>query len=428
MFIPIGTDERGKVFSFDSAYHVAISGASGMGKSTLLLNIFIDFIRRGGGGILVDVHGDLADQAMSLMPISRRRDVIYADPSADRVMPLNPLAFKDPDQLQLAKESLFLILKAFAGDAWGNETPWVIRNAIDAVCGHFAQPTPVHVFRFLADDGFREAVLDASVNPFLKMFQKQYAKLRNSEQMAKFSPAINKEGKLMHPAILPMIGQPDSIDMLDAMNTSKIIVCRFASGRIGEDAAQILSSMMASTVSIAGMQRERQDDRPPFMNLFDEAGSAAHSGRFKSLLEESRKYGNSLVAGFQGLYQLSFAEAVKTNCSTKIAFNNSGEEAEATAKDWLYEDFPQKLEGKDITKLPRYQFQCRTFVKDRPTVAKIKALGAAKPRMDTIRHAKTYFRSLECDRDSLIRESLQRYSRDKADVIRRIEAELAQPA
>src|SRR5207248_2407637 len=109
-------------------------------------------------------------------------------------------------------ESLFTLFKSLAGTAWGDESARVIVNAIDAVCEYFDRPTPIHIFRFMADDKFREKVLAESKNPFLKMFKEQYdEKLRDSEQMSKFSPPINKVGKLLRPSILPIIGQTKSL-------------------------------------------------------------------------------------------------------------------------------------------------------------------------------------------------------------------------
>jgi len=74
------------------------------------------------------------------------------------------------------------------------------------------------------------------------MFKEQYdEKLRDSEQMSKFSPPINKVGKLLRPSIIPIIGQTKSLNSLDMMNTRKIVVCRFSKGRLGEEIAQILA-------------------------------------------------------------------------------------------------------------------------------------------------------------------------------------------
>ena len=99
------------------------------------------------------------------------------------------------------------------------------------------------------------------------MFKEQYdEKLRDSEQMSKFSPPINKVGKLLRPSILPIIGQPKSLDFLDIMNKKRIVVCRFSKGRLGEEIAQILGSLVVSMVSIAALEAEKQKKRPPFLN------------------------------------------------------------------------------------------------------------------------------------------------------------------
>ena len=158
-------------------------------------------------------------------------------------------------------------------------------NTIDAVCEAFDNPTPVHVFRFMADDKFREKVLGKSTSPLLKMFKEQYdEKLRDSEQMSKFSPPINKVGKLLRPAILPIIGQPKSLDFLDIMNKKRIVVWRFSKGRLGEEITQILGSLVVSMVSIAALKREKQKKRPPFLMVVDETHNFTarqdDSGRF----------------------------------------------------------------------------------------------------------------------------------------------------
>lgn len=120
------------------------------------------------------------------------------------------------------------------------------------------------------------------------------------------------------------------------------------------------------------------------------------------------------------MYQLSFAKAVANNCSTKIIYNSSGEEAEATAKDWLYTDKTKYLAAEQITDLPRYTFYCRTFKHNAPSVKRVTAFRSAKPRFKIIRHAKTYKRSREAEPESLKAESLMRYSRDKKKTLAQI--------
>jgi DNA helicase HerA-like ATPase len=405
MNISIGTDPSGKDFSIDSSKHLNLEGMSGMGKSTLLVNLFIEHIRQGNGGLFIDPHGDTADQIAQLIPKSRMRDFIWIDPDATHVPGINIFDFQDPKDKELGVESFQTMMKALAGTAWGDETARVLTNAADAVVEYFDRPTAIPVFRFMADDKFRQKVLKESKNPLLRMFKEQYDdKLRESEQMSKFSPPINKLGKLLRPAIIPIIGQPKSLDFLEIMNKKRIVVCRLSKGRLGEETAQILGSLIVSMISISALKREKQRSRPPFMLVADEVHNFVHGGRFSSLLQEARKYGISCVLATQGMHQLPFAEDVFANCPTQICFNVSGEDAEAVAKNWRYLEYPEELRAADITALPRYTFYCRTFRDDSPEVSKINSYPAIRERGD------------EANPTKLIKQSLMRWGSKKTEV------------
>ena len=407
--ISIGTTTKGHDFLIDPTKHINLEGMSGMGKSSLLINLFIEHVRQGGGGLFIDPHGEAADEISRLIPKSRTRDFIWIDPDATNVPGLNIFGYDDPKDKELGVESFQTMMKALAGAAWGDETARVLLNAADAVVEHYDRPTAVPVFRFMADDAFREKLLNASTNPLLHFFQKQYdEKLRDSEQMAKFSPPINKVGKLLRPAIMPIIGQPKSLDFLDIMNTKKIVVCRFSKGRLGDDVAQILGSLVVSMLSISALKRERQKTRPQFLAVIDEVQNFVHGGRFGSLLAESRKYGISLVLATQGMHQLPFAKDVFSNCPTQICFNVSGEDARAVADNWRYKDYLNELTAENITALPRYSFYCRTFVKNEPAVMRIKANFPITRRGD------------EADPQKLIKQSLMRYGTNRKEVQKKV--------
>lgn len=403
--IVIGTDFLTNTpFSVDTSRHINVEGGSGVGKSTLLQNLFIEHIRQGHGGLFIDPHGDTADQIAKLIPKSRARDFIWIDPDASHVPPFNPLYFKNEEELELGKESLFTTFKSLAGSAWGDESARVIINAIDAVCEAFSHPTPVHVFRFMADDKFREKVLKESESPLLKMFKEQYDdKLRQSEQMSKFSPPINKVSKLLRPAIISIIGQTKSLDFLDVMNRKRIVVCRFSKGRLGEEIAQILGSLVVSMVSISALKREKQKKRPPFLMVVDETHNFTHGGRFGTLLAEGRKFGIALVSGTQGMYQLPFARDLLANCPTQIVFNSSGEDAEMMAQNWGRETATNEIIG-----LPRYRFMVRSFENDMPKVRTVLSDSPLAPRGD------------EANPTKLIKHSLERWGTRRKDVQKKI--------
>ena len=115
----------------DSTKHISIEGMSGMGNSTLLVNLLIAHIREGSGGLFIDPHADTADQIAKLIPKSRMRIFIWIDPDASLVPPFNPLHFNSPEELELGKDSLFTTFKSLARSAWRDESARVIINAIE---------------------------------------------------------------------------------------------------------------------------------------------------------------------------------------------------------------------------------------------------------------------------------------------------------
>ena len=86
---PIGkTDIHETQVTLDPDYlrrHVAIFGKSGVGKSTLLLNLAAWIIHEGHGATVIDPHGELIDTILGLIPKDRIGDVIFFDPT-DRAL------------------------------------------------------------------------------------------------------------------------------------------------------------------------------------------------------------------------------------------------------------------------------------------------------------------------------------------------------
>jgi hypothetical protein len=413
MNITIGRDALTRApFQIDPTRHVNIIGATGMGKSALLENLFTEFVKQGHGGLFMDVHGDVYDRLSLILPSSRKRDFIFFDPDLDSVPTFNPLFFTDPAALEQAKETCVSLLKAMAGSdsAWGNETPHNIRADIDAVCENVPHPTLIHVYRFLIDDEYRDRLLGASSNPFLALFKRAFDKLRHTDQTAKLAPGINKLSKLMRPNILPIIGHYDSIDPLQIMNERKILICRISKGRLGEETARVLYSLIISMFAIAALKREKQTERPDFIIVADEAQNGTDGGKFGTLLAEARKYGISLVTAFQGSYQMPIMRDILTNAATQISFNVSGDDAQMLADNWRV---PEVLPS-HITDLSRYEFYARTFENNQPIVRKVLAPTPLKPKRE--------------DATRIIKQSLMRWATPKDQTMTEINRFLSSSA
>lgn len=67
--------------------HMHVVGASGTGKSTLLLNLILQDLEQGEGVAVLDPHGDLIDQILGYILERRHEDLILIDP-ADAEFPV----------------------------------------------------------------------------------------------------------------------------------------------------------------------------------------------------------------------------------------------------------------------------------------------------------------------------------------------------
>lgn len=118
----------------DRRRHVAVLGKTGMGKSTLLLNLLASDIAAGRGVGLVDPHGDLADTVLHSVPKHRTNDVVLFDAS-DAAHPLsfNVVSCPRPEQRPLVASGIVGAFKKAYSDSWG---PRLGSTSCETPCSH----------------------------------------------------------------------------------------------------------------------------------------------------------------------------------------------------------------------------------------------------------------------------------------------------
>ena len=76
----------------DRLAHIFCLGKTGVGKSTLLVNMAISDIENGKGLAVIDPHSDVAETLINNIPDHRKNDLIYFNPShLDSGIHFNPL-------------------------------------------------------------------------------------------------------------------------------------------------------------------------------------------------------------------------------------------------------------------------------------------------------------------------------------------------
>lgn len=326
----------------DRRRHAYIIGKTGMGKSTLLLNMIIQDIWLGNGMAVFDPHGDLVERILDYIPAWRVNEVIYFNP-ADTEYPIgfNPIFNPHKIPKHLLASGIVQVFKKIWIDSWGPRLEYILRNAILAL---LEQPgnTLLAIPRLLIDDRFRNKIIKQVIDPIIKNFwaveYEQYPKVFKTETI---SPIQNKVGQFLSTSIMRnILGQTKTkFDLLDVMDSRKILLLNLAKGKIGEDNSSLLGSLMLSQLYLAAQRRANTPEynRKDFYLYIDELQSFV-TDEFPSVLAEARKYRLN-IAGManQFISQLpeNLASAIFGNVGTLISFCLGSEDAEIISREYF---------------------------------------------------------------------------------------------
>jgi len=340
------------------ANHIHIIGASGTGKSTLLLQLIIQDIKNGDGVAVLDPHGDLVDAVLRHLPAERVEDVVLFDP-ADEEYPVgfNILsASSDPERNLLASDLVAVFRRL--STSWGDQMNAVLSNAIIAFLESSRGGTLLDLRRFLVEPAFRKEFLATVTDPeVLYYWTKEFPLLSGKPH----GPVLTRLNTFLRPKpVRYMVGQRQGrLDFADVMDRKRIFLARLSHGAIGEENAQLLGTLLVSKFHqlALGRQRQKESDRSYFWLYVDEFQNFA-TPSMAAMLSGARKYRLGLVLAHQDLYQLQrqspdVASAVATNPYTRVCFRLGDDDAKKLAGGFSYFD------AADLQNLGRGSAICR---------------------------------------------------------------------
>jgi len=320
--------------------HTAIFGSTGVGKTTLLLNIVAQDIARGDGLLLIDPHGDMAEKALSLVPPNRSNQVCYFN-LTDRESPVGFNVLEDvaPDHRALVADGVVSGMRAIWPDMWGPRLEQILRHSAAALI-ETPNASLALLLRLLTDAGFRRRIMARITNPLTRaFFEGQFESWRDSYRDEAIAPVLNKvDAFLFSPAIRNVIGQARStLHFEQAMERQRVIIANLARGIIGETPSNLMGALLLARVTAAGMARAclPQEARVPFHIIIDEV-QLFGTEVIAQILSEARKYGLSLTMATQFIAGLGdkTRAAVMGNVATLIVFRVGHEDAPLLAPEF----------------------------------------------------------------------------------------------
>src|SRR5262249_43625336 len=153
------------------ARHTYVIGATGTGKSTLLLNMIVQDIAAGRGVGLLDPHGDLVKAVLRHIPRNRIDDVVLFDASdTDYPLALNIIEARDETERERIVAETITALERYFPASWGPRLEQILQHAIRTVHHAIPSATLADVERLLTDAEFRETTLQRTTDPRLVSF------------------------------------------------------------------------------------------------------------------------------------------------------------------------------------------------------------------------------------------------------------------
>jgi len=403
----------------DRDRHMYLVGKTGTGKSTIFKNMIVQDMANGFGVGVIDPHGDLIDFVLDNVPNDRVDDVVLFDPS-DSGYPIgfNMLECSNPSRKNLMASGLLSAFAKHFGYSWGPRLEYLLNNAILTMLD-VPGTTMLGITRLFSDKNYQNYIVHKLSDPIIKEFwNKEYKDMKGNQSLITeaLSPIQNKVGRFLSSStIRNILGQRSStIDLKDVLDNKRIFLVNLSKGKIGEDNAYLLGSLLVSRMFFEVVQRVNipWGRRVPFYLYIDEFQNFA-SESFTGILSEARKYRLCLHLTHQYTAQLSeeMQKAIFGNVGTLVALTLGAQDAVVLAP-----EFAPAFTENDLITLEKYNFYVKLMI-DAMTSTPFSGASLPPPSADQFTNNK----------ERVVEASRKKYGVDVHDVEDKIRAWIERP-
>jgi hypothetical protein len=354
----------------DRRLHMYTLGRTGMGKTTMLLNMILNDIYAGEGICFIDPHGDAVEMLLKYIPAFRTKDVIYFNPAdLNYPVPINIFGECEEQRKHILVSGILSVFKKLYAGHWQHRQEHIMRNSILALLDYSGDKTLFEIYKLFSDWRFRKQVVAEIKDPVVKEFwQGEFSKYLYQYKGEALIPIQNKLGAFLTvPMVRRIVGQTESkINFRKVIDDGKILLVNISKGRVGEDISSFLGSVMVIKLQLAAMSRIDipEEKRRDYYLYVDEFQEFVASDAFEGILSEARKYRLCLTIAHQYIGQLDedLRKAVFGNVGTVIAFAVGPEDAQFLEKEF-YPDFKRN----DLIMLDKHHIYLKLAIDGKPS-------------------------------------------------------------
>ncbi len=310
--------------------HLYVLGATGSGKTNLLLRLIESDLRAGRTLCVLDLRGDLVDRILPRLasPEEWRERLLLLDLRDEgHAVGFNPLA-GEGDAYSRSLHLLDVLRRQ--SESWGVQIDETLRNCLLALAE--TGWTLLEIEPLLSNPSFRAQVLAGVSDSLVRSFFAHHEARSSSQQLAWSLAALNKVTPLLSaPALRRVLGQRRSLplrEMLDGRPGSVILVSLAVDRFHG--ASRLVGGLFVSAFQNAVMARidHKESERVPAFLYLDEFESMA-TDRFESIVAQGRRFGLGLTLSHQNLNQMPprLKQVIRNNVHAQVFFQTGALDA-----------------------------------------------------------------------------------------------------
>jgi hypothetical protein len=347
----------------DARHHLRIIGATGAGKTTLILGQILADADAGRGAVFIDPKGDAITDLLPRLPERLAGKVVLFDPAGRGAPPcLNVLQGNaSGSDTDVITDNITGIFRRIFAAFWGPRTDDIFRAACLTLL-RSAPPgsgavTLADVPALLGSAAYRRRITAAVTDPVLRGFWEWYEQLSAPSRAQAVGPLMNKlRAFLLRSFVRQAIAAgPSTFTMTGILDRGGLCLARLPKGVLGEETARLLGSFIVAATWQAASARARlpQAARADAGLYIDECQNFLNLPYpMEDMLAEARAYRLSVVMAHQNLAQLppDLRDGISANARSQVIFTASPEDARA-----LERHTAPNLTAHDLSHLGAYQ-------------------------------------------------------------------------
>ena len=345
--------------------HTYIIGASKSGKSELIKDlIFSDFQKGNKSVILIEPHGDLAEQVAKLKD-KDNSNLVYIDFTLDptKTPVLNPFDISDrsSENIEIQAQALIDAFEDILGSEFSTQMEELlgatIRTLMQTGKGDFWE-----LRRFMDDDNNSDLIDagKASPNPKDRLFFNDGSFTQNSYKPTKNSLKSKIGTYLGYAVFRNFTTGKSTIDLKKLTDGKKWVIFNLSKGNIGKKVSPILGRFVIASLQNIILQRAKTQHRTPVYLYIDEFQNYT-SETIEEIFSESRKYGFHLTVAHQNTGQLlgKMKDLIFSNTSVKIVGRNDTDQLKKLSNQILveFEELDKMTTGNFYMRVEKNQAQ-----------------------------------------------------------------------